>query len=386
VRASWWDGGLVLAEPEALEARLATVEELLTVGPVPRSVMGRNGALALRGAEALGWRGAPLMRNAPGCGGCCQCSIGCPRNAKAGVHLNALPAACAAGARILSEAWVERIVTVAGRARGVLARDAQGRAVELRAPRVVVAAGATETPPVLRRSGLGGHGQLGRNLTLHPALGVAGRFPEPVVAWEGVLQSAAIEEFHAERGILMEATSTPPGMGSVALPGIGDELMAQLAGADHLATLGAMVADRPRGTVMGRRRGPRLIRYQLHRDDADRLVEAIGLMARVLLAAGADEVLTGVAQLPALRRAAEIPRALARVDPRRLHLAAFHPCGTARAGADPRSCPVDPAGRLRGVEGVWIADASILPSSPTVNPQVTIMALALGVGEAAGRA
>ncbi|HEV3230220.1 MAG TPA: GMC family oxidoreductase N-terminal domain-containing protein [Solirubrobacteraceae bacterium] len=385
VRASWWNGGLNLAEPDALDRRLTEVERLLSVGPVPAPVMGNNGAIALRGAEALGWRGGPLMRNAPGCGGCCQCSIGCPRNAKAGVHLNALPAACAAGARILSEGWVERILTAGGRARGALVRDSHGRGIEVRAPRVVVAAGATETAPLLRRSGLGAHRELGRNLTVHPALGIAGRFPEPVIAWEGVLQSAAIEEFHAERGILIEATSTPPGMGSVSLPGLGAELMTQLARADHLATLGAMIADRPSGAVIGRRRGPRLIRYQLHPEDASRLVEALGLMTRVLLAAGAQEVLTGVPHVPPLRRTQEIAAALRAIDPRRLHLAAFHPSGTARAGADADRYPVDPDGRLRGARGVWIADASILPSCPTVNPQVSIMALALGVGEEAGR-
>ena len=44
-------------------------------------------------------------------------------------------------------------------------------------------------------------------------------------------------------------------------------------------------------------------------------------------------------------------------------------------------CPVDETGRLRGVDGVWVADASILPSSPEVNPQLAIMALALGVAD-----
>jgi choline dehydrogenase-like flavoprotein len=36
---------------------------------------------------------------------------------------------------------------------------------------------------------------------------------------------------------------------------------------------------------------------------------------------------------------------------------------------------------LRGVDGVWVADASILPSSPEVNPQLSIMAVALAVAD-----
>lgn len=71
---------------------------------------------------------------------------------------------------------------------------------------------------------------------------------------------------------------------------------------------------------------------------------------------------------------------------RQLHLSAFHPTGTVALGADPEVAPADPAGRLRGVHGVLIADASALPSCPEVNPQLSIMALALAVGEGAVRA
>src|SRR5438067_9771 len=151
------EAGLALADPDRFGAYLHEVEATLAVAPVPDAVMGANGRLTLAGAAALGWRAGPLLRNAPGCGGCCQCSIGCPRNAKFGVHLNALPDACAAGARIVSEARVVRVLHEDGRATGVLARGRGGRTFELRAPRVLVAAGATETPPLLCRSGLGDH-------------------------------------------------------------------------------------------------------------------------------------------------------------------------------------------------------------------------------------
>jgi choline dehydrogenase-like flavoprotein len=57
-------------------------------------------------------------------------------------------------------------------------------------------------------------------------------------------------------------------------------------------------------------------------------------------------------------------------------LMAFHPMGTARMGSDPLRSAVDPAGRLHGVSGVYVADASLFPSSSRLNPQLTIMALA----------
>lgn len=376
----WRDrAGLDLADPDRFSTYLDEVEATLRVGPVPEQVMGLNGQLMLAGAASLGWRSGPLRRNAPGCGGCCQCAIGCPRNAKFGVHLNALPQACAAGATIVSEARVERVLHHNGRVTGVLARRADGSRFEIRAGRVVVAAGATETPPLLRRSGVGHHPQLGRNLSLHPAVSTAGRFEEEVVAWEGVLQSAAVDEFHEKDGILIEATATPPGMGSMILPGYGRRLLEELDGARHLVTLGAMIADEGHGKVVGRQHS--LLFYNLTSTDSRRLIQSIRATGEILFAAGATEVLTGVGAAARDRR--ELDAILEVADARRLHVAAFHPVGTAAAGADPSRFPLDPAGRSREVRGLWVADASVLPSCPTVNPQVTIMALALAVTEPA---
>jgi choline dehydrogenase-like flavoprotein len=365
--------GLALAAPDRLAARLDDVEATLGVAPGPLEVLGRNGALALEGAAALGWSAAPLRRNAPGCRGSCQCALVCPQNAKAGVHLNALPQACAAGATIVARLRVRRLLHDRGAVTGVEALRRDGSVVRLRAPVVVVAAGATETPPLLRRSGLGGHPRLGRGLSVHPALGAAGRFAEPVVPWRGILQSVGVEELHDRHGILIEATATPPGMGSMVLPGHGRALLDRLADAGHVATLGAMIADAPAGRVLGARRA--VVAYRLTREDGARLVRALGAMAELLLAAGAEEVELG-GGAPVVRSRAGLPAALEQVRVRGLHLAAFHPTGTAAAGADPAHHPVDDRGRLRGVRGAVVADASILPSCPGVNPQVSVMALA----------
>ena len=378
VARSWHERhGMALAAPDGLDRRLDDVEATLRVAPVPLAVMGRNGKLALAGAEALGWESGPLRRNAPGCRGACQCALGCPNNAKAGVHMNALPQACEAGARIVSGLRAGRVLVERGRAAGVEATRADGSGVRISAPIVVVAAGTIHTPPLLRRSGIGGHPRLGRNLSIHPAVGVTAPFAEEVLPWRGVLQSAGVEELREREGILIEATSAPPGMTSMAVAGYGASLVRRLDAAANTATLGAMIADAPSGRVIGS--GRPVVVYRLKGDDRRRLVTAVGEMTRVMLAAGAERVELG-GGAPAVRDAAEIPAALERLDVRRLHLAAFHPTGTAAAGGDPARHPVSPDGALRGVEGVWVADGSILPSCPGVNPQLSIMALAAGVG------
>ncbi|GFG73392.1 GMC family oxidoreductase [Mycobacterium botniense] len=381
VQQRWRDQfGLALADPARLGGYLDEVAHTLQVAPVPLEIMGRNGRLLLDGAAALNWRSAPIPRNAPGCDACCQCAIGCPRNAKFGVHLNALPQACTAGARIISEARVERVLHDSGRARGVRARRPDGTALDVLADTVVVAAGATQTPGLLRRSGLGTHPRLGRNLALHPAVAVAGRFDDDVYAWRGVLQSAAVDELHESHGVLIEATSTPPGMGSIVFPGYGAELLGWLDRAAQVATVGAMVADRGVGRVVTVR-GDTLLFYNITPADRAKLMTAIEAMGQLLFAAGAVEVLTGLPAAPTVTSLPALRDVLRRTNPNSLHLAAFHPTGTAAAGADEQRCPVDESGRLRGADGVWVADASILPSCPEVNPQMSIMALALAVGD-----
>jgi choline dehydrogenase-like flavoprotein len=74
-----------------------------------------------------------------------------------------------------------------------------------------------------------------------------------------------------------------------------------------------------------------------------------------------------------------------KLRPADLRLEAFHPMSTARMGSDPDTSVTDPAGAVRGVEGLYVADASLLPTSVGVNPMMTIIAtakrVARGVGE-----
>jgi choline dehydrogenase-like flavoprotein len=64
------------------------------------------------------------------------------------------------------------------------------------------------------------------------------------------------------------------------------------------------------------------------------------------------------------------------IAPGQLSPSGFHPMGTCRMGHDPASSVVGPWGEAYGVRGLYIADASIFPSCPGVNPQITIMAFA----------
>ena len=58
-----------------------------------------------------------------------------------------------------------------------------------------------------------------------------------------------------------------------------------------------------------------------------------------------------------------------------------HPCGTLRMGDDPATSVVDAGCRVHGLDNLWVADASVFPTSMGVNPSLTIAANALRVAD-----
>lgn len=373
-----------------LEPDYAEAEEMLSVKPVDPERMGRNGQLLRAGAEALGASHGPLPRNAGDCIQCSSCPSGCRLDAKRAMHVSYLPRAVAAGARIRAGVQATRIRFEGTRATGVECvagledpRHPRPRPYSVRARRaVLVAGGAFGTPELLMRSGLRSPGgELGRNLRIHPACWVGARFAEQVRGWEGVMQSYAVDEWQ-RIGLLLEATFSPLAFGAQWLPGTGHQHQRRLLGFDRVASVGVHLSDRSAGRVRLAGDGSLRIGYRLSRDDADRLSFGIARAAELLYAAGATEVYPQVSGLPTISRA-RISDLEASPPPRSaLRLEAFHPMGTARIDADPRRGVCGADGGVHGARGLYVADASLLPTSLGVNPMLTIVAVASRIGHA----
>ena len=104
--------------------------------------------------------------------------------------------------------------------------------------------------------------------------------------------------------------------------------------------------------------------------------------ARVFFAAGAEEVYTGIVGSHPIKRVEDIDDAVRDDVPARdLYLYASHPMSTVPMGADPSRAAIDPDGRVYGWDNLYVADASVFPTSLGVNPQVSTMAIGLVVGQ-----
>jgi choline dehydrogenase-like flavoprotein len=383
-----------------LEADFAEAERFLRVKPLDPERMGRNGQLAMEGAEAIGASGGPISRNAGDCVQCSSCPFGCEIDAKRGMHVSYMPRAVAAGARLRTGIEVDRILTEDGRAIGVRgARNAfcspegykrhregrGGREYTVRARvATIVAGGALGTPELLLRSGLGGR-QVGRNFHIHPACWVGARYPEDVRGWDGVMQSYFVDQWE-QRGVLLEATFTPLAFGGAWLLGAGREHQEAMLRFGQMGSIGVHLHDRSSGRVGLGSEGSLHARYSLTRDDADRIAFGIARAAEIHFAAGAVEVYPNVARVPVLKPGQLPDFEATSIGRSELRLEAFHPMGTARVAADPGEGVCAPDGSVNGTAGLYVADASLFPTSVGVNPMMTVIAFAKQVARAVASA
>lgn len=375
--------GLTMFTPASLDGYYTRVERMLGVEPAPREHLGGVARVIARGAEAMGLSHHPLTRNAPGCDGQGVCCFGCPTGAKRSTDVSYVPEALKRGATLITGAHVDRVETRGHRATGVVGTLASGHGFRVRADAVIVAGGALTTPLLLGRSGLcGGSGQLGRHLSIHPATKVMALFDETIDMNAGIPQSYAIDTWAAE-GLMFEGASTPLDVTAMAVPWVGQRFVEVMEHFPQLATFGFMVKDESRGRVFAGPGGLPIIHYDLNEADVRRLQRGVEILSEVFLSAGARRVMPMVPGCEELSDAGGLARlrslTLRAGD---FDVAAFHPLGTCRMGTDPRRSCVGPEGEAHDLEHLYVADGSVIPSSLGVNPQMTIMALALRTAEA----
>jgi choline dehydrogenase-like flavoprotein len=382
VLAHWErDLGLPDTGPEAMAPYFDQADRIFHVETNHEDTFGRNTHLFVEGARRLGWPVKRATRNMHRCVGLNNCAFGCPTGAKQAMHVTEVPRALAAGARLVTHARVRKVLFRGRRAIGVAGRlvGADGRArgrFRAHASLVVLAAGARHTPGILKRSWLRAR-MIGRGLHTHPNAKVVGLFDERIDPWIGTHQAFHIHHF-LERGVLIGYAAVPPGLLASAIPGIGRAHAEKMSRYNHMLSAAPLIEDEDEGrVVLGPDREPYML-FNLSKRDCEKVHLGVRLTCELLFAAGAQRVWLPFADLPELRG----PDELVRIDhhPRRstgIELMTVHIMGTARMSPDSARGGTDLHGAVHDVEGLVVADASVLPSSVGVNPQVSIVAMTL---------
>ncbi|HYF17648.1 MAG TPA: GMC family oxidoreductase N-terminal domain-containing protein [Ramlibacter sp.] len=315
------------------------------------------------------------------------------------------------GLHVETRARVQRILFDGNRATGVEYLDGRGAPVRVHASReVVLSAGALNTPKLLMLSGIGPQAildrhritpvavreQVGRNLQDHLAIRIICRTRKPITlnddlrSWWRKARMGADFVFRrrgpltfaaAHAGMFFRTRDSEPRVDAQAflmpfsVPGIGQEPH------EFSAFTVSVTQSWPtsRGHVELHDRDPATPpaihpNHLATQEDREFFVRAVRKVRAVLATAPMDEVISEEF-LPG--RSVESDQDILEYVRQKANTI-YHPCGTCRMGADDESV-VDATLRVRGVTGLRIADASIMPRITSGN----INATCLMIGEKA---
>ncbi|KAL2263197.1 hypothetical protein VTK26DRAFT_7771 [Humicola hyalothermophila] len=406
VRREWArDRGLPFFETDEYQRRMDYVCEVMgCTGDKPKQ--NHANRVLLDGAQKLGYQAKVVpqnTRNTEHHDG--YCTLGCWRGEKMGPVNGWFPEAAKQGVKFVEGMLVDRVLFESKKGKNMVVKGVKGVwtprdggdkvEIVIRAKKVVVSCGTLWSPVVLMNSGVK-NPQIGKNLYLHPTNFVTGVFDEDVRPWEGGCLTSVVSEFEnldgKGHGVKLEAMSMMP---SFALPFLNwtSGLQFKLLSANyrHINTFIAICRDRETGHIY---RDPATGRPRVayNPSDFDRAHNFRGIqeLCKILFAQNAREIHPSLPGFDGFVRSDDgdaeqekkrFDKWLAKLKahgnkPPLTPFASAHQMGTCRMSAKAKDGVVDPRGRVWGTDGLYVADASVLPSASGVNPMVTVMSIA----------
>jgi choline dehydrogenase-like flavoprotein len=377
------------------DSSLQTVSEKIGVDNTYTYDNPQNQALR-KGSEALGHKIGRVPRNEkrPPDGNWDvygYSPLGDQYGLKQGTLKTYLQDAADAGARIMVNTHIDKVLTELGEVRGVKGyrRLENGKKAEftIKAKRVFVCAGSLHSPALLIRSGLT-HPHIGRNLYVHPTMSVAAYYDEPMNPWFGPMMSVVNDHFTRIKGNYGFKIETPPthaGLLGMSLPWTSSQQhKALLRKAQNLGNFIILTRDKFGGRLRMTPKGYPIVDYKLHSHDRSILLRGLKEAANIHLMAGAKEVIFGhnsarvFSASEGINRLGDFAASMSSWSWRANDFTLFsaHQMSTCRMGGNEKKHPVKPDGQTREIKNLYVADASVFPSASGANPMLSIMAIA----------
>jgi hypothetical protein len=247
------------------------------------------------------------------------------------------------------------------------------RPILIRADKVFVCAGAIHTPALLQRSGI--RKNIGRTLSLQPMVKLTAEFDEPVNFTGMGIAGEQVKEFSPEYSFGCAVSSRT----HLAINLADETNGVELAVKRHRHLISYYIMSR--GSLDGSVRAlpgfaDPLVRYNVSEKEFQNLGDGIKGLTRVLLAAGAQRVFTGLRDNPVIDSLQKTDRLPDCLSASASNIMTVHLMASCPMGEDQSRAAINSWGRVHGHAGLYVSDVSALCDSPGVNPQGTIMALA----------
>ena len=396
VLESWNSEHRAALDPTQLAHSFANVRRFMGVQSVQSSHFSAGhevfaDAVGRAGMATDPWKFSVAEANIENCAGSGYCNIGCPNGNKLSALVTVLPAAQRVarhrGGRleIVPECTVQEIEYDNDRATALVC-DLGGRRLRVQADSFFVCGGAIASPWLLIKSGIA-PGIAGRRAGFNLASPVTGVFPNRLYSYDGLNITHTIEA--PNREFVIESWFNPVVSQALNMPGWLGNHWQNMHSYDRMMAAGVLVGTtttqaRVRRGLSGRLLGIPEIDYEPGRpgderseEDMKRLVKGLKAIGRILFEAGAEKVMVNTFEYREFRSEAEMA-ALNRYvyNAHDLFVGTGHPQGGNPICVDPSEGVVGPDCRVHGFENLYVCDASVFPTAITVNPQLTVMAIA----------
>ncbi|MFK7919509.1 MAG: FAD-dependent oxidoreductase [Ilumatobacter sp.] len=342
------------------------VEDALSVQKVPGEHTEASRILQ-RGADRLGWTNDEIPRWMTYPDG-----AGATEGKRQSMTRTYLPRAFAAGARILCDHRLDKIIRN-GRTATSAELTHDGVPVTIGFRDVVVCGGAIQTPAILQRAGL--RHRVGRTLAVHPTVKLSAKFADAVNTPEDV-SVYQVKQFAPN--ISFGGSASHPGLVALALTDNWRDFGSAVTSWPELAVYYAAITSEGRGIVQAvpGLRDP-IVTYRLTKRDRDLLGQGLARLAMVMLEADAEEIYPAFKGSPIVRNRIDLERMTSMFAASKASVMTVHLCSTAPMGDDDKRCATDSHGLVHGTDNVFVNDAALLPEAPGVNPQASVMAVAI---------
>ncbi len=372
--------------------RMLKQREAFNTHVLKKEKINYNNRLFKKGAEACNMEVTDLEISTKNCRGTGFCNLGCVNDAKAATLNVQLPKAVDAGIEIIANCHVNTIsegeinAQIFSSPEGTKSGKYKAGDYKINAKQIIVAAGCYGTNALLTRSRLKKCSKnLGRNLTMHPIVTVYGKHPDLIEGFKNFPKAYYVGDFSNSEDHIIETAFYYPGVTAKNLEGWGSTHLQRMKAYAHLMCAIVLTHDKPKKESRIYWNGKRpVLDYRITNANLEALRMGQIRTAQLFFAAGCTEVYTPFAKDGAVKatdknRLEEVI-SLAHYKVNKTVFASAHPQGGCGIGDENAVC--DNRGRLRGYKNIYIADASLFPTSSHVNPALTVMALADVVADA----
>lgn len=350
------DSGISFFNEEDMKPWYEKAESEVVIQKIPSEFANGNAKIFADGFAKNGFTCAPLSRAQNGChyeagNDCIECLAGCRIDSKQSMPVTTLRRALKAGAQLVSDFEVMKVTS---------SKDMQtvsgfwnNSEYTFKSKKIVFAAGAIGNSKLLLSSGFGKSiPALGKNFYTHPQYMVLALYNKEINAHKGPFQAyKSYDPNFRLKGFKLENVFAPPVAISMLLPGIGSAHQSKMKKITQMACIEVAVRDTNPGEIRVGKNNKTVVVKELNEEDKKRKQAGMDAIHAIFSSTGAQEIIPGEIGIG-------------------LHL--MGGCGIGTNGAKSVTAPDF---TVHGHSNFIIADSSIFPNAPGINPSLTIMAL-----------